>query len=186
MPGTADASRVSSIVSEGPALAVAGLTLVAVALLMLGEAVLSSVHARALVARGAREADDPVLGIMQWAYPASFVAMAVEGALTGPSPATWLVSGLALFGTSKALKIWTMTTLGVRWTFRILVLPDAPPVRHGPYAVLRHPNYVAILGEMAGVALIVWAPVTGVITLIGYGALLRRKMAVEDRALGRQ
>lgn len=169
-----------------PALAVAGLTLLAVVLLMLGEAVLSSVNARTLRARGAREADDSVLGIMQWAYPASFVSMAVEGAVTGPSPATWLALGLALFGMSKALKIWTMTTLGVRWTFRIFVLPDAPPVTHGPYAVLRHPNYVAILGEMAGVAMIVWAPLTGVLALIGYRALLRRKMAVEDRALGRQ
>jgi isoprenylcysteine carboxyl methyltransferase (ICMT) family protein YpbQ len=51
---------------------------------------------------------------------------------------------------------------------------------------VRHPNYLAILGEMIGVAMIVGAPVTGVISVVAYGALLRRKIAVEDRALGRQ
>jgi methyltransferase len=169
-----------------PALTVAVITLLAVMLLLIGEAVLSSFNERVLRARGAIEVDDPVLGTMQWAYPGSFIAMAVEGALTGPSTPDLLPIGLALFGVSKALKIWSMTALGVHWTFRILVLPDVPPVTHGPYALVRHPNYLAIIGELIGVGLIVWAPVTGLLALVGYGALLRRKIAVEDRALGRQ
>jgi methyltransferase len=177
---------VSCIFLPVPAVLIAGLTLLAVMLLMIGEAVLSSFNERVLRARGAIEAHDPVLRTMQWAYPASFVAMAVEGALTGPSTPVLLPIGLALFGASKALKIWTITTLGVRWTFRILVLPDVPPISYGPYAVLRHPNYVAILGELISVGLIVWAPATAALALAWYGALLRRKMAVEDRALGRQ
>ena len=41
---------------------------------------------------------------MQWAYPLGFVAMGVEGALTGPAPPTVLASGLALFGAAKALE----------------------------------------------------------------------------------
>ena len=169
-----------------PALTVAVIALLAVMLLMIGEAVLSSFNERVLRARGAIEVDDPVLGTMQWAYPGSFIAMAVEGALTGPSTPDLLPIGLALFGVSKALKIWSMTALGVHWTFRILVLPDVPPVTHGPYALVRHPNYLAIIGELIGVGLIVWAPVTSLLALVGYGALLRRKIAVEDRALGRQ
>jgi methyltransferase len=168
------------------ALIIALVTLLAVLLIMIGEAVLSSFNEQVLRARGAIEAPDPVIETMRWAYPASFVAMAVEGALTGPSTPDLLPIGLTAFGVSKAVKIWTMTTLGVRWTFRILVLPGVPPVTHGPYAWLRHPNYVAILGELISVALIVWAPVTGVLTLVGYSALLRRKIAAEDRALGRQ
>jgi len=167
-------------------LLIAVVTLIGVVLIMLGEAALSSHNERVLLARGASAVDDGVLGTMQWAYPASFVAMAIEGALTGPSSPDLLAVGLAVLGLSKALKIWTISTLGVRWTFRILVVPDAPVATHGPYGVMHHPNYVAVLGEMVGVALIVWAPVTGVLALVGYGALLRRKIAVEDRALGRQ
>ncbi|HUE86592.1 MAG TPA: isoprenylcysteine carboxylmethyltransferase family protein [Vicinamibacterales bacterium] len=168
------------------ALFIAAATLLAVVLIMLGEAALSSFNERLLRAREAIEVDDGVVRTMQWAYPASFAAMAAEGALAGPSTPELLPIGLALFGVSKALKVWTIRTLGVRWTFRILVVPDAPLVTHGPYVLMRHPNYVAILGEMAAVALIVWAPVTGVLAFAGYGALLRRKAAVEDRALGRQ
>jgi methyltransferase len=168
------------------ALIVALVTLVAVLLIMIGEAVLSSFNERVLLARGAIATDDPVLGAMRWAYPASFVAMAVEGALSGPSTPELLPIGLALFGVSKALKTWTITTLGVRWTFRILILPDQPPATHGPYALLRHPNYLAVIGELISVALIVWAPVTGVLALVGYGALLRRKIGVEDHVLGIQ
>jgi methyltransferase len=86
---------------------------------------------------------------------------------------------------SKALKISAISALGVRWTFRVLVLPGAPLVKTGPYRVVRHPNYIAILGELAGVALIVWAPITGVIAFVAFGALIRRRIRVEERELGR-
>jgi methyltransferase len=153
---------------------------------MAGEAVLSAFNERALRAKGAIEPAGDVLKPMLWAYPVSFLAMGVEGALLGPSPRNALAAGLVLFGLSKALKMSTISALGLRWTYKILVLPDAPLVTHGPYRVLRHPNYVAVMGELISVALIVWAPVTGVLAASGYGALLLRKIAAEDRALGRQ
>ena len=168
------------------ATSIALVTLIAVLLIAAGEAALSSFNERLLLARGAKAVGDPVLRTMMWAYPASFVAMAVEGALTGPATGTALPIGLALFGASKALKMWSITALGTRWTFRVLVLPNVPRVTRGPYAVMRHPNYLAVLGEMAAMAMIVWAPVTGVIALIGYSWVLRRKIAVEEHALGRQ
>jgi methyltransferase len=91
-----------------------------------------------------------------------------------------------VFGISKALKMWVISTLGVRWTFRVLVLPGAPLISRGPYAIMRHPNYVAVLGEIIGFAMIVGAPFTGAAALIVYGVLLKRKISVEDRALGRK
>jgi methyltransferase len=123
---------------------------------------------------------------MRVVYPWCCVAMALEGALAGPAPPAVLMSGLAVFGLAKALKIWAMSALGSRWTFRVLVLPNAPLVTHGPYAIVRHPNYLAVVGELAGMALIVWAPVAGVAAVIAFGSLMRRRIAIEDRALGRQ
>ena len=70
--------------------------------------------------------------------------------------------GLVLFGLAKALKAWAIATLGPRWTFRVLVLPGAPLVQSGPYRFIAHPNYLAVVGELVGVAVIVWAPITGV------------------------
>ncbi len=168
------------------ALSVALVTLIAVLLVMSGEALLSRVNEATLRALGATEPPDDVYRIMQWAYPCSFVAMAVEGAWWGPAPQLVLLAGLGLFGAAKALKLWAVSSLGVRWSFRVLVLRDRPLVVIGPYRFLRHPNYVAVVGELLGFALIVRAPVAGVLALIGFGALMWRRIAIEDRALGRQ
>lgn len=165
---------------------IAGLTLVAVLLVMAGEAVLSAHNESVLRSRGAVEPPGDVIGAMRWAYPLSFVAMAIEGALRGPAPPDVLVLGLLVFGLGKALKIWAISSLGVRWTFKVLVLPDAPLVTSGPYRLVRHPNYLAVLGELAGAAMIVGALVTGVVAAAGFGWLMLRRMAVEDRALGRE
>ena len=168
------------------AAAIAALTLIAVLLVMLGESALSSHNERVLRGRGAIEPDGDVIDTMRWAYPSCFVAMAIEGALMGPTTPDGLAIGFAVFGLAKALKVWAISTLGVRWTFRVLILRDAPLVTGGPYALLRHPNYLAVLGELAGMALIVWAPFAGVASLIGFGMLMRQRMRIEDRALGRQ
>ena len=93
---------------------------------MAGEAVLSSFNERLLRAKGAIEPPDDVINTMRWAYPLSFVAMGIEGALTGPAPRDVLMWGLALFGFAKALKMWAVASLGSRWSYRVLVLPGAP------------------------------------------------------------
>ena len=106
--------------------------------------------------------------------------------MRGPAPAGALAAGLLLFGLAKALKMWAIASLGERWSFRVLVLPGRALVTSGPYRWLRHPNYVAVAGELAGVALTVWAVLTGPLALAGFIALLRRRIAIEERALGRQ
>lgn len=167
------------------AVSVAVVTTLAALLVLAGEAALSSHNARVLVARGAVEPAGDVIGIMQWTYPLGFVLLGVEGALTGPAPPAVLAAGLVVFGLAKALKAWAIASLGVRWTFRVLVPPGDPLVTRGPYRVLRHPNYVAVVGEFVGVGLTVWAPAMGTLALVVFGLLLRQRIAVENRALGR-
>jgi methyltransferase len=162
------------------------LFLVAVLLTMAGEAVLSTYNERLLRSRGAIEPPGDVYRTMRWAYPACFVAMALEGALTGPAPTDVLGAGLATFGLAKALKLWAISSLGTRWSFRVLVMRGVPLVTLGPYRLLRHPNYVAVLGELVGFALAVWAPATGAAAVAIFGVLLAARVRVEDRALGRQ
>jgi methyltransferase len=77
-----------------------------------------------------------------------------------------------------------MASLGVRWTFRVLVLRDAPLVSGGPYAVLRHPNYVAVVGELAAVALMMNARLSGPVVTVLFSLLMWRRIGVENRALG--
>jgi len=169
-----------------PGVLIALLTAAAVFLVMGGEAVLSLVNEAALRRQGAVEPPGDVYRTMQWAYPLAFLAMAAEGAWRGPAPQVALLTGLAIFGLAKALKLWAIASLGERWSFRVLVLPGRALVARGPYRWMRHPNYLAVLGEIAGVALIVWATVTGPLAFAGFGALMWRRIGIEDRALGRQ
>jgi methyltransferase len=161
---------------------VAAVSLLVVVLLMLAESLVSRRNEQQLRQRGAIEPPGDVYLTMRWAYPAAFVAMAAEGAVFGPPAPPITLAGVALFIAAKALKWWAMVSLGTRWAFRVLIVPD-PLVKSGPYAVLRHPNYVAVVGELVSMALIVGARVSGPLTLLLFGLLIRRRIRVENRAL---
>jgi len=166
--------------------ALPAISLVVVLVVMLGETLLSARNERALRSRGAVEPDGDVYRTMRWAYPVCFVAMAVEGAVRAPAARDTVTAGLVVFALAKALKAWAIAALGPRWTFRVLVVPGTALVANGPYAFIRHPNYLAVLGELAGMALVVWAPVTGLASIVAFGALMLRRIGIEDRALGRK
>jgi methyltransferase len=156
---------------------------------MLAELRVSLRNERLLRAAGAIEPPGDVYRAMAVLYPASFVLMAVEGAWRaaavpdlagGPS---WAASGVVLFAASKALKYWAIRSLGERWSFRVLVQPGRPLVRAGPYAFVAHPNYIAVIGELAATAMMVGAPVTGPIMLLAFGAVLWRRIQFESGVL---
>jgi methyltransferase len=140
-------------------------------------------HERALRAAGAIEPADDVYAWMRVVYPGMFLAMTVEGALAAPACTTLVATGVGVFLAAKLLKWWAILSLGRLWSFNVLVLPGEPLVASGPYRWLRHPNYLAVMGEIAGVALMMRAPFTGVAAGLAFGALLVARMRVEDRLL---
>jgi len=166
-----------------PQLIVSAVALLLVLVVMLFEAKLSRANERRLRTQGAFEPPDDVYRAMQLLYPGAFVAMAIEGALAGPAPGlTTAIGGLVLLA-GKALKFWAITSLGPRWTFRVLVPPGGSLVTRGPYRRLRHPNYVGVIGELIGMALLVGAAVTGPLGTVAFGWLIWRRIDVENRAL---
>jgi methyltransferase len=158
------------------------IALAAVILMMAAEALVSRRHEQVLLQRGAIEPPGDVYRTMRWAYPAAFVVMAAEGALAGSPPGPHTTAGVLLMIASKALKYWAIASLGPRWTFRVLVVPE-PLVQHGPYAIVRHPNYVAVVGEMVSMALLVGAPVSGITATLLFSLLIRKRIRVENLAL---
>ena len=164
-------------------MAAAFITLAAVFLMMLIEGQLSRHNERVLRSRGAIEPSDDGYRVMRWVYPACFLAMGVEAGVVGPKARDTILAGLAIFGLAKALKFWAIASLGIRWSFHVLVLPGAPLVSTGPYRYLRHPNYVALCGEIVGIAVMLGAWVSGLAALICFGYLLRRRIAIEERVM---
>jgi len=162
---------------------IASLASLAVFGMMLVEWRISMRNERRLRDAGAIEPAQDVYSTMQWAYPAAFAVMALEGAIFGSGSAVTTFAGALLMTASKALKFWAIASLGWRWTFRVLVVPGAPLVGHGPYAMLRHPNYVAVIGELVSMAVLVNAWVTGPLAMVLFSLLLRSRISVENRAL---
>jgi len=151
---------------------------------MIVEARRSTAHYRALVAAGGLEPPDDVFGVMQIAYPASFLAMIAEAWLRGVPSGSVIVAGGLVFAAAKAIKYWAIATLGSRWTFRVVVPPRSSLVSGGPYRYLRHPNYVGVMGELIGFGVLAGAPLTGTAATVVFAGILLARVRVEERALG--
>ncbi len=104
-------------------------------------------------------------------------------ALTVPptTPPSWPL--LALFFLLQAARVWVIASLGRRWTTRLIVLPGAALVTHGPYRLFRHPNYLIVLGEVAILPLAFSAPAIAVGFSACNAALLLRRIRLERAAL---
>jgi methyltransferase len=151
---------------------------------MLLEARLARRNEQALIAAGAREAPDDVFPVMRVVYPLCFIAMIAEGWYRGDTVSNLVFAGACVFVAAKVLKYWAVASLGPRWSFRVLVPPDSSLVTSGPYRYLQHPNYVGVVGELGGIALMSQAPVTGAMALVVFGLVLMARVRAENRALG--
>lgn len=92
-------------------------------------------------------------------------------------PAFWVVV------VAQLLRWWCITTLGKQWNTRVVVVPGAPRVTGGPYGVVPHPNYVAVVLEGAALPLAGGAWVTAALFSVANALLLRTRIRVEDEAL---
>ena len=90
---------------------------------------------------------------------------------------------LAMFGMLLIARFWVIATLGPRWTTRIIVLPDAPLVRGGPYRFLNHPNYWVVIGEIAVLPLVFGLPWVALAFSILNAIILWVRIRAENKAL---
>ena len=157
-------------------LALVVLTLVT--LQRLGELVLARRNTRRLLARGAYE-----IGVSH--YP---LIVALHAAwLTGLWLFGWVravsLPWLALFVVLQLLRVWVIASLGGRWTTRIIILPNAPLMRRGPYRLVSHPNYAVVVAEIAALPLAFGLPGLAVLFSILNAIVLWVRVRAESQAL---
>lgn len=92
---------------------------------------------------------------------------------------------LLLFAVLQVGRLWVLTTLGERWTTRIMVLPGAPLVTGGPYRFVDHPNYVVVVLEIAVLPLVFGLWQIAVLFSLLNAAVLAIRIRAENRALSR-
>jgi methyltransferase len=90
---------------------------------------------------------------------------------------------LAIFIVLQAARIWIIASLGARWTTRVIVLPGAPLVAAGPYRLIRHPNYLLVILEIAVVPLALGLPLFAFVFSLLNAAILWQRIRTENIAL---
>ncbi len=93
----------------------------------------------------------------------------------------WPALALALL--AQALRWWCIATLGPYWNTRVIVVPGARLVGAGPYRFLRHPNYVAVVVEVAALPLVHSAWLTATVFTAANAMLLTVRLRCENTAL---
>lgn len=157
---------------------------VLVALERLAELVVSKRNAAWSFERGGRESGRGHYPVMVVLHSGFLVAMLVEALVRRPevSPAlAW--SMLVLVVASQGLRWWCIRTLGPRWNTRVIVVPDLPPVRSGPYRLLTHPNYVAVVVEGVALPMLHGAWITAAVFTVLNAGVLAVRLRVENEAL---
>ncbi|HEY4003007.1 MAG TPA: isoprenylcysteine carboxylmethyltransferase family protein [Candidatus Xenobia bacterium] len=148
------------------------------------ELAVSRRHVRALLRRGGRE-------FGQGHYPAM---VAVHAALlVGSLAETWLKRRrrnevrsavcLGLVVAAQALRWSCIAALGPCWSTRVVVVPGTALVRSGPYAWLRHPNYLAVAVEGLALPMTYGAWWTAVGFTAANAALMAVRIPCEEAAL---
>ena len=151
-----------------------------VTLSRLAELPIASANSKRLIAAGGHE-------VAAGHYPA-IVALHILwlGALW------WLAPGrpisfplLAAFGLVEVARVWTVQTLGRRWTTRIIIVPGETLVRRGPYRFVNHPNYLVVIAEIALLPLVFGLWQVALVFSILNAIVLAVRIRAENRALGR-
>ncbi len=150
----------------------------------LAELVVSKRNAAWSFARGGVETGQRHYVVMVVLHTGLLVGVLAEVWLRRPDfqPALgWTMLALAV--ASQGLRWWCITTLGRRWNTRVMVVPGLPLVSGGPYRLLPHPNYVAVVVEGFALPLVHSAWWTAVAFTVLNAALLRVRIRVEEAAL---
>ncbi|WDT58493.1 isoprenylcysteine carboxyl methyltransferase family protein [Streptomyces sp. G7(2002)] len=92
---------------------------------------------------------------------------------------------LVLVVLAQSLRWWCITTLGPYWNTRVIVVAGASLVSAGPYRFLRHPNYVAVVVEIAALPLVHSAWMTAAMFSLANAILLTVRVRCENAALTR-
>ncbi|MBX7143473.1 MAG: hypothetical protein K1X79_03405 [Oligoflexia bacterium] len=133
----------------------------------------------------ARLPEQKVFGVMLAVHVLWFPAMLLEfmyAPLTVPNVLAQLALGL--FALAQALRFWVIVTLREHWNIAVMGGGvNLSFVTNGPYAWIRHPNYLAVIVELACLPLAGGALRTALAFSALNAIVLWRRMAVEEQQL---
>lgn len=88
-----------------------------------------------------------------------------------------------LFVCANFLRWWVIRTLAGYWNVEVMASTGAGVVTSGPYRLVRHPNYVAVVAELFALPMMHTAWITALVGTAANLEILRRRIGVEDGVL---
>ncbi|MGH7901207.1 MAG: isoprenylcysteine carboxyl methyltransferase family protein [Thermodesulfobacteriota bacterium] len=147
------------------------------------ELILAKRNENKLKAKGALEFDRNGYRVIVAMHFAFFLCLVIEKVTLQRGLSKFWVAFLILFFIAQFLRYWAITTLGINWNTKVLVLPSHEITTKGPYRYLRHPNYIAVIIEIASIPLIFSCYITALVFSILNLVLLRRRIKIEESVL---
>jgi methyltransferase len=89
----------------------------------------------------------------------------------------------ALYLVLQAFRVWTLASIGPRWTTRVIVVPGETLVARGPYRFMRHPNYAVVVAEILVLPLVFGLGAYALLFSLLNACVLAVRIGVEERAL---
>jgi methyltransferase len=147
------------------------------------ELVLAKKNEKILRSMGAKETDKAGYKVIVVMHILFFVSLIGEKIIFNCQlHESWILL-LILFLLTQVLRYWAITSLGVFWNTKILVIPEHTRIKAGPYKYLDHPNYLAVAVEILVIPLIFSCYITSIVFSIVNFFVLRRRITIETEAL---
>lgn len=151
-----------------------------VALLRLAELAYARHNARGNVAIER----EPRFKWMVIVHASTYILLPLELILRRPPIGGWLTwIAVAIVLLAFVLRAWTLISLGRSWNVRIQRGTALTIVDSGPYAYIRHPNYVVVFLEVMAIPLIHHLILSAIILTVGNLLVLRGRIEQEEAAL---
>jgi len=143
----------------------------------LSELAIAKRNTKRLLAKGAYEvgaAHYPVMVALHSAWIACLLIFGYDEIV--------VLGWLAVFAGLQVLRIWILTSLGGRWTTRVIIL-EVPLVVRGPFKYVSHPNYMLVVVEIIAAPMVLGLVWVAVVFTVLNAAMLWVRIRVEHKAL---
>lgn len=143
----------------------------------LSELVIARRNTARLLEKGAIEVGAAHYPVMV-ALHSTWIACLVFFGYASPLSFGWLL----VFVLLQILRVWILTSLGPRWTTRVIILNE-PLVVRGPFKYLSHPNYMLVVAEIIVAPMVLGLVWVAVLFTLLNAAMLWVRIGVEHKAL---
>ncbi|MBL92621.1 MAG: hypothetical protein CMH56_12520 [Myxococcales bacterium] len=153
-----------------------------VALARVAELIYAKALGKKAASRGEKPQRERNFIAMVALHTSFFVGIAAEKILLAAAPPQWLlVLCVLVLVFAFGLRFWTLKTLSGSWHVRIV--KPATIVTHGPYAFIRHPNYLVVILEIVALPMLGGCYISALMFTLWNAAVLAARIPQEEAML---